>query len=66
MPYLILHLIICWILQVVTNIGCVVQVDLARFLNLQVLKDDGVGAAIEEIEKDNRFDRDVFENIFDK
>ena len=66
MPYLILHLIICWILQVVTNIGCVVQVDLACFLNLQVLKDDGVGAAIEEIEKDNGFDRDVFENIFDK
>ena len=43
-----------------------VQVDLTSFLNLQVLKDNGVCAAVEEIEEDNWFDRDVFENIFDK
>ena len=64
--YLILHVLICRVFQVVTNICCLVQVDLASFLNLQVLKDNGVGAAVEQIEEDDWFDSDAFENIFHK
>ena len=64
--YLILHVLICRVFQVVTNISCLVQVDLASFLNLQVLKHNCVGAAIEQIKEYNRLDGDVFENIFHK
>ena len=33
---------------------------------MQVLKHNRVGASVEKIKKDNRLDRDVFENILDK
>ena len=64
--HLILQILICRVFQVVTNIGRLVQVDLASLFNLQVLKDDRVGARVENVEEDDRFDRDTFENIFYK
>ena len=64
--YLILHSLICRVFQVVTNIGRLVQVDFASFLDLQVLEDNRVGGRVENVEKDNRFNRDPLENIFHK
>ena len=64
--HLILQILICRVFQVVTNIGRLVEVDLASLLKLQVLKDDRVGAHVEKVEEDNWFDRDIFENIFHK